>query len=395
MKQRPRNCVRSLFFCILCSISNANLCQISTQDNDRFFKLKKSFTIAVENSLIAIPPHTLTIVTNDLNQVGYFFLGIDHKKREFTFCEIDLITEQNKIHRVTYSKKIKIDKRNIIAKLYLGLKEGILKLHIGDIILDIELKTDRILHAAKVNKKYKNFFFSSDYDIGSYYYNEAYTSDKTGLCVLRNQEEVMAIHPPMDFIEFTHFTPCNMVDVNSDFVLWLSVSKPMVYAYNHQLELLDSLCFDPVDWVDIDVVKNEQKYVDLRKVGIFEFGSTVLQDTASKNLAIQFVNDSTFMVSSMYSTLQTNEVIFTINKLGKIAKKAFRIVDNSSFFDSKIVRNDFELFQESANAMISNNKMFTIYLGPGYMPWEIEPLAKRDFEKYSYLNLIEYNFIAP
>ncbi len=392
--KRPCKCARSLLFGFLSFIQIQCESQTTEKCNDDFFKMDTAFTVAIKTESITISPQQLKMTVDTKNNRGFVFLGIAHDIREIELCEIDLATSKNKIHRFKYSKKEKIDKRDNFATVYIN-SEGNLKLHIADLMLYADIKSNEITKVEKINSKYRNFFFAQDHSVASYYYNDFDKYSRTGIHILENNKDIASIHPNGDFIQFTHFSPNRLVACNNDFILWLSVSKPIIYSYNHKLEKLDSLNFDTTNWVDVEEIKDEPRYADLLKKGVFEFGFKVLEDTACKNCSVQFINDSTFIVTSMYTVDTAQERIFSIDEQGKVKLIKQRSIESTSLPYGNWTIDNFELPFLTAKATIESEKMYYLETGPGHLPWESAPTSKTNFSKYTYLNIIQYQFIQP
>jgi hypothetical protein len=383
---------RVMLLCFFLSV-NAVLKAQMTIDSS-YFQYEKSWIMPIPT---AVAPSNydlpLAVAVDDKISAAYIFLNIEHKERKIHFLEVSTTSGDWKIHELPYSKKLKIDTRTNLGSIIIPPSSKVkhIQILIYDLLLVVDVDQDKIISTEKRDENESYTFSFEEYSIAGYYYDRALAKYKTSIAKSNNIQKTNEIHPSADFIQFTHFTPNRLMDCSSKNIAWLSVSKPMLFLYNHDLELEDSICFDTSRWVNVDHIKDLPKYRTLRDKGLFEFGTTILQDTASKNLSVQFVNDSLILVTSNYTTTFIQETLFSISKNNQLTVQSSRFANVDSLFSLQKSQENFEMFHQTASGNIQKNQLYFAMTGSGEMPWT-KSGTEIDNEKYSYIHLHIFRF---
>ena len=246
------------FFLFIVVSQNAN-----TQIENSYFTYDTTWIVPIETSMFHrnydLP---LEVAVDDNRGVAYIFLDVQHDERKIHVLEISTKSGASKIHEIKYDKKARVDSRTnkgSIAILPKSDRKEIL-IMLGELLLKYSTEQNKIVDFVKRDNDYNYVFPFNDYSIVAHYFNRFSNKHKTGIALVHNNQMTSVIHPPSDFIQFTHFSPNRLVDCSGKNILWLSVSKPMLFLYNHKLVLQDSICFDTSSWVNVDSVKDLPKY---------------------------------------------------------------------------------------------------------------------------------------
>ncbi len=381
---------KSLCFFLFIVVSQTAITQIENS----YFTYDTTWIVPVETSMFHLNCDLPMEVAVDGNRrVAYIFLDVQHDERKIHFLEISTKDGTSKIHEIRYDKKTRVDSRTRQGSIAILPKSGgkQILIRLDNLFLIISTLEDKIIDVKKRDNDYNYVFPFNGYSIVANYYNGLSAKHNTGIALVKNDQMTSVIHPPSDFIQFTHFNPNRLVDCSEENILWLSVSKPMLFLYDHNLLIEDSICFDSNTWVDVNTVKDLPKYRQLREKGIFEFGSSILEDTASKNLSVQFVNDTLILVTSNYTTSVIRETLFSVTSGNHLKMISSRTANIDSLFSRGKQRENYEVFNQSASGNIQENRLYYSIAGSGTLPWN-KSSVEIDNQKYTYIHLHVFNF---
>ncbi len=379
------------------TLSATSFLSTSAQVKEAFFKYDTTFVIKIETAKVIINPNLpLELTVDEVDNCAYSLLYIDHKERAIYYLSIKTETGQYLIHKVRFPKKIKIDRRSTKGKIILNdkVRPDLIGVHLFDIIIWVNRESDAIETTEKVSTEDSYFFYFKDYVLSANYYNDFSVRHKAHLKLMNKSVKSKEIFPETDFIEFTHFKPNYLVDCSKSNIAWLSVSKPYLLLFNHQLELQDSLDFNVSNWLDVDSLIKLPFYSELRRKGVFEFCAKALEDGARKNLAVQFINDSMLVISNMKGMGEMQEILIKITHDKKLQIIDSRFVNGAYTSQTALSSDKFERYLQTADGLISQNELFQLSVGPGAMPWQTLP-HDLDFTKYTYLSFYKFHFLQP
>jgi hypothetical protein len=133
--------------------------------------------------------------------------------------------------------------------------------------------------------------------------------------------ESKTILPPSHDVRLTRFRPSKLTAANEEYIVRASVSQPVLYLYNHDLTLLDSIRFMPDNqWKNITDVfdKKELKVMRRKKTGMFDFVMEAFNRGIYKSQNVLFTGDRQFFLSAYQSYPNQSVFIFSITSDEKL-----------------------------------------------------------------------------
>lgn len=167
-------------------------------------------------------------------------------------------------------------------------------------------------------------YTSLDYKIRGLYYNYHpldHPFQSVISCTRAEDGGIKNIYPPKHEIELTHFRPCNLLRANERYVIRSSVSRPVVYLYNHELELLDSLSFLPAgEWKDAESIfsKKETRVMNRKKFSVFDYYMKAFDRGIYKAQNIDFTGPDRFYLAYRSPWPEFGVVTFMVDELNRI-----------------------------------------------------------------------------
>ncbi len=353
-----------LFFSLLFSEA---ICQ-----TDSFFNLQNSYSHELDASMINHKNWGAISCYDSAQNKLYIPLTIESKTNRMSILELDIRTSQFNITEFKIPKKIRYDKRCSISGIRKFKDEFYVK--ICDDILHFNHKgqfVDRKTYDEIWN--YSNFFSNGQRLLAFYYdYHPKTSRKKFGMLVDKmDGTEPITVYPPSDFYQLSVFKPNELVCNNANFVLTASISRPVIYSYNQQLEKVDSLIIPVEHWVDPASLLTDSIYAALWKKGSFNFGAKALIDTCSKSLGIKLINDSTLSYTSCNTMSRVSESIVHIDIDGHFTFQRMRETNamdimkkNHEHPELKIDKQDVEFMMQTVSSVCENGHQFYITLGP-------------------------------
>ncbi|MFO0362548.1 MAG: hypothetical protein ACK500_12000 [Flavobacteriales bacterium] len=134
-------------------------------------------------------------------------------------------------------------------------------------------------------------------------------------------DNVKCIYPPEHDIELTRFLPCNLLKANRSYIIRASVSRPVVYLYSHDLELLDSLTFLPSqEWKDAEGIfsEKERRKMKRKKYSVFDFYMDAFERGIYKAQNIQFTDSNRFCLAHSSAFPKYGFATFMVDERKKI-----------------------------------------------------------------------------
>jgi hypothetical protein len=156
-------------------------------------------------------------------------------------------------------------------------------------------------------------------------YREVHPLDYPVHSVISSKNEqdqsTKSIYPPIHEVGLTRFRPCNLLRVNERYVIRASVSRPVVYLYNQDLELLDSLCFlTSGEWKDVEGVFSEKERRKMKRAGfsVFDYYSEAFQRGVYKAQNIAFTESNHFYLAFSSPFPEYGMAAFLVDEFNKI-----------------------------------------------------------------------------
>ena len=178
-----------------------------------------------------------------------------------------------------------------------------------------------------------------------------------------------------DHFELTRFNPNNLIAASAFHLARLSVSKPIIYLYNHDFELVDSLQYASENWVDIETGFDADELEKLKgeKRDFFGYYFELFERGLSKNTNVQFLNDSTLVVGYIAGTCKHYYQVIFLDKTGRFdyvtePKK----VGNGLCFQAETEKLDRSVFQPLelvSKGIALDGYLYHAYFGTPTLPW--------------------------
>lgn len=120
--------------------------------------------------------------------------------------------------------------------------------------------------------------------------------------------------------ELTRFEPNRLIDMSKSWIARVSVSKPILYIYDHALNLIDSVSYASDQWKDVDVSFSpyELKKISKKKNDFFEYYFALFDLGLSKNTNVHFLSDSLLVLGFLSGNDDHYYEVFEISKEGKV-----------------------------------------------------------------------------
>ena len=354
----------------------------------RSFQLVSQSKFRVENQFVTLKNHTRIQLTADTVQNKlYSHISSDIVNHKITILEYDLLNGKSISKTIDLSKDIKLDFRNSLSNVGLDYSTGLLYLQIDKMLLFIDLAASKVVATQKI--KDADYVFVSE--------NQRFFGSYSNASNLKNKEKAQLIKPiskkKYDVLNFstedialTSFSRRKSILKSNDYFYWCHVSKPILYRYNLNFALVDSLVFDTT-WTLPQSLLKLPKYSDLAKGDIYSFYMKAIDDTIHVNMSIQFLNDKSIMVTTLNKMDSTIEDVIDVSgplKLNTIFRNSVK-QDLSSELNCK-----FSL--QSAYGTLSNNKLYYMDYGKPEFPWEVET-EKPEYSKFTYFHLYIFDYI--
>lgn len=170
----------------------------------------------------------------------------------------------------------------------------------------------------------KVLYKSLDYEIrGVYkeYHPLDYPVHSLISCNKAEDGGIKYIYPPKHDIGLTRFLPCNLLRANESYVIRASVSRPTIYLYNHDLELLDSLSFLPTgEWKDVEKIFSERELRKMKrkKFSVFDYYMEAFDRGIYKAQNIDFTEPNRFYLAYRAPWPEFGVVTFMVDELNRI-----------------------------------------------------------------------------
>lgn len=341
-------------------------------------KLCEANVIQIENSFISASQFEKFNITLDtINHVFYTHIGFSENRKSMNILKYSLVTKKSEVLIVHFDKEI--DFRYGLYKLgfdYYSSKIYFLKDNTLIFIDALTLKTSRKSQSLSGNY----VFYSKDTTyIAKYYRSSDVDCASINICYKGNV--TTHINLSQEDVPLTSFAPFKLISKSDDYLFWCHVSRPILYRYNTNLHLIDSLVFD-FDSNLSSELKLLSKYSKISKRDPYTFYMQALEDTLSINTSVQLLNDTTCVVTTEHPNGKFS--IYYIHFDSQSMSLIKRISDsNISKFDSF---DDFYAYRQESNGTFCSNKLYFLKIGKSEFPWEEQNL-KKDYSKYTYFNL--------
>jgi hypothetical protein len=185
-----------------------------------------------------------------------------------------------------------------------------------------------------------------------------------------------------------------IVTTNGELILRASVSEPIVYLYNQNLNIIDSLV------LSIPYLKKAQEKATLSTV--FE----TMKNGALKNHHLAFINDHDAILSYYQSTSCGGEILLRIEN-NKIIQVSDKLHDLGQYWnapqipqsDYKLKIEDIEWFGQNYYGKFYNNKLYHVHSGEPVSPVGLTNQEIKDLKNipnlsgsvYFYFVISEFN----
>jgi len=178
-------------------------------------------------------------------------------------------------------------------------------------------------------------------------------------------------------LRVTSFSPNKLITHNSNYILWASVSEPMIHIYDKQLNVVKDVQVIDSNWVYAKDLIEIDEYKTLYHTDPIDFGMKALTDSLSKSLTLSLLNDSTLFYSTCRSYNNLQDRLFRIKKNGDLELIKEHMYGSGDFlrwqdekFEIKIEKDDAEFYKQNSKGYIADNKLFYIELGPSRALYE-------------------------
>ncbi|MDQ3073478.1 MAG: hypothetical protein M3Q97_09485, partial [Bacteroidota bacterium] len=153
-----------------------------------------------------------------------------------------------------------------------------------------------------VSQSYSYLYFAGDRIImgDSYFYHPNDQKDRTTLAIydIKKKKIEKEIHPPLEHIEFSRFSPHHWISACIDKILFCQISDYKITIYNHKLQKTDSITRQPEDWVRMRDEKIDYlgSVIPVSDTGLFFDSFAVYNDKLIIRLeGAWFLNDTTIL----------------------------------------------------------------------------------------------------
>ncbi len=209
-----------------------------------------------------------------------------------------------------------------------------------------------------------------------------YTSPSTQLShesiiLWKDPETIIELHYPSHHSQLNSFSPNHLIEMRGKHIVRASVSKPIVYLYDTNLDLDDSLVLQNMNWKDADDLVTKKKLKQSRKKGqdFFSFYIEMFGEGLCKNSKITFVNDSLLMLSSMLGDskfcIQFIEIVD--NKLRQVSDLLYPGKCDCSVNDKLQYLDKEQFFPKflGMNGLVLNKKLYYFRFGSETIYWNM------------------------
>jgi|GEM_PF-6985768 len=384
---------QSLFTCI---IMLYNLI-ILGQSTDRF-NLDSAFVIQAPIQRVTVTRNFNPSISND-GQRCLIFTGINHAKYEIYFHEIDTHTYKTTQRTIEYKKSDKIDPRYPYVDVFWDLDNNPWLL-VQDWLYCLNKDFNAIKSRSKLTRDKESsrvFFTKNGLCFGKYYNSGQLWATKhknmEAYLELWNEKQVLEkrVDPNTGYIGLVHTSRNNLIAFNDKFFVWPMVSEPVLYVYDHRLNYIDSLYYNPPYWSSIDTMaKADSSFSFLTKMDYLAAGREAFSRGVSKTTDVSFINDSTLICSWTKGFEEVYQQTFQIDLHGRIHLIGEPVIYPVT---GKVLGKDeyYPFYLGSGTWNMAKDLMVEVRLDNGLLPWDKseEPPISKD---YVYLELYFFHY---
>jgi hypothetical protein len=366
-----------LCFMLISGMASAVLAQDSTNVTPPFFKLVNRSTIDIPYDQIKVNPNMDIGYVN--GEMALCFTGVNHKKREIYIQEIRLAENKLVSHVIKFSRKLKLDRRET-KFVFTGSDSGQVFMLCSDKLFLLDTKKWKIDLIQRVGENTDFIYLNSKTCVEAIYSRPNGIAQAEIRKVNIQNQIVKKIQPTSGFIEFTHFSPNNLVCFTPQSVFWLNVSRPEFYRYDHDLNEMEKVSFcEGRQWCDADSLQNALP-PEKKRAELFERVNFLFENGAFKSWGIQQVNDSTLLVSSSNGLNMKLETLVRIGNGKPSEILSERISDRSGKSEN------IELFLQAAKGKCYQNKMYYLQMA------NVKPVSGSDNGVYEFFT---FEYLGP
>ncbi len=175
--------------------------------------------------------------------------------------------------------------------------------------------------------------------------------------------------------ELTRFNPNNLMTSSSNHIARVSVSRPILYVYNHDFELLDSVVYNTENWINIDSNFGHEELQRLKKENddFFSYYFTLFERGLSKNMNLQFLSDSLLLVGYISGTGNNFYQVISVDESGQIGhiSQSQRVGKGQCFQEGVEVldSDNFEPNDLVTNGVAVDGSLYYVVFGSPSFPW--------------------------
>lgn len=345
-------------------------------------RLDDSKIIQVEDEFVSAGQYEKFDVTIDtINQLLYTHIGTNSDNNELYFLRFNMLNHESQVLRI--SPKEKIDYRYGLFRIGINYSKNKLFIIIGKNILEIDPQTLKT-KTSEIEEAQYAFCNGETYYLANYErFNGRFETAKLHKYDGGKLKQALAFS--LEDVAMTAFSNHKLILKTKDFIFWCHVSQPVIYRYDHDLKLVDSLVFDS-NWILPSELKNLPENKLLYKQDIYSFYMKGIETSFHVNSAIHLLNDSTIFISTLNQMDSVNCYLVELNdKKGMLINK--KMIQSNEEKCNQM--SDCHLFGQESYGTICNNQLFYLRRGKAVLPWDSEP-GNPEYSKYTYFHLYTF-----
>ena len=358
------------------------ICSFASLAQEKEMKLLPPQIIKVANEFISAGQYEKFNITIDtVNHLLYSHIGTNSETNELYFLRYNTINQQNQVLRVLL--KDKIDYRYGLFRIGINYPKNKLFVVIGKSMLEIDPNTLKT-KTSKIEETQYAFCDGEISYLGKYErYNGRFEAAK--LQKYQGGKLKQTLDFSMEDVAMTAFSNNKLILDTKNFIFWCHVSRPVIYRYDHDLKLVDSLVFD-TNWTLPAELKTLPENKLLYKHDIYSFYMKGIEKSFHVNAAIHLLNDSTVFISTINQMDSVNYYFVHFNDKGNMVRDQMTI---RSSYEKCDEMNDCHFLGQESYGTICNNELFYLKRGKAMFPWDSDD-GNPDYSKFTYFHLYTF-----
>lgn len=216
------------------------------------------------------------------------------------------------------------------------------------------------------DKENSKIFFARNYNRNVPIEN--FKKNEIAIFDIKSNSFIKKVNPYLKCIEFTHFMPIKLIDVNKKFIVFSQTIEYRISVFDKELNNLYDIQRTPVNWISLDTSKLDtlrKQYKPLpASVIIHELDDYKIP--GSRIIYVTFVDDS--LLAVFYTSAKIDEKIKGVAyfDLWRIAEEDPILILSDILIpvpsdDTKCTRENYPIYPTWRYPTFNNNKVVTLY----------------------------------